>query len=184
MPHGLDRIVVIGTTSAGKTTLARQLSERLGAPHVELDALHWEPNWTPAVPELFRERVAQATLPSAWVADGNYSAVRDIVWTRATTLVWLDYSMAVITWRLPWRTLIRIARREELWNGNRETMRGVFLSRDSLLVWVFQTHWKQRRTFPNGLRQPEYAHLDVVHLRSPRATRHWLSSLEMPGASR
>ncbi len=39
-----QRIVVVGTTGSGKTTLAAQLALIAGCPHIELDALHWEPN--------------------------------------------------------------------------------------------------------------------------------------------
>src|SRR3989304_3271536 len=91
-----QRIAVVGTTGAGKTTLADQLAQRLGYPHVELDALHWGPNWTPAPDDVLRERLAGALSPDAWIVDGNYGKVRDIVWGRADTLVWLDYSLPVI----------------------------------------------------------------------------------------
>jgi ethanolamine utilization protein EutP (predicted NTPase) len=57
----MKRIVVVGSTGSGKSTLAQQLAERMNAPHIELDALHWEPNWTPAAPEVFMQRV---TMPS------------------------------------------------------------------------------------------------------------------------
>ena len=76
------RIVVVGTTGSGKTTVARKLSRRLGIPHVELDALHWEPKWTPAATDVFRQRVAEALKGDAWVVDGNYSKARDLIWPR------------------------------------------------------------------------------------------------------
>jgi len=98
------RIVVVGTTGSGKTTLAGELARRLEVPHVELDALHWEPGWTEAPTDLFRERVTHALSGEAWVADGNYSAVRDIVWSRADTIVWLDYSLPTMLYRLARRT--------------------------------------------------------------------------------
>lgn len=152
----MQRIAVVGTTGSGKTTLAQQLAERLGIPHVELDALYWGPNWTEPTREEFRARVAQAVAGDRWVADGNYSKVRDLVWSRADTAVWLDYSLPVILWQLARRTLRRVATQEELWSGNRERMRGAFFSRNSLFVWALQTYWRRRRDYPRLLAQPEY----------------------------
>jgi DNA helicase HerA-like ATPase len=91
------RLIVIGTSGAGKTTLAKTLASLLGSPFVELDALHWDPNWTPAPPETFRARVAAATAGERWVVDGGYSAVRDLLWPRADTLIWLDYPIRSIS---------------------------------------------------------------------------------------
>jgi adenylate kinase family enzyme len=171
------RIVVIGTTGSGKTTLARRLAERLGVPHVELDALHWEPNWTMAPLETFRERVAQALEGEAWVIDGNYSKVRDIVWSRADTIIWLDYPFLAIFARLIRRTLRRLITREELWNGNRERWQEQFFSRESLFLWMLRTYRRRRREYPELLQRPEYAHLSVVRLRSPKVAQKWLSSI-------
>lgn len=126
----LQRIVVVGVAGSGKTTLARQLARQLGLPHVELDALHWEANWTQAPLPIFRERVAQALSGDSWVTDGNYSSVRDITWGRADTVVWLDYNLQTILTRLIWRTIRRSFTREELWNGNRESLVGSLLARD------------------------------------------------------
>jgi adenylate kinase family enzyme len=99
------RISVVGTSGSGKTTLARQISQRLAIPHVELDALHHEPDWQEAPIDVFRKRVEQSLSSDSWVVDGNYSKVRDIVWSRADTVVWLDYSLPVIMTRLLRRTL-------------------------------------------------------------------------------
>jgi cytidylate kinase len=53
------RLVVIGVTGAGKSTLAQQLAERLRLDYIELDTLNWRPNWTAAPLLEFRGR-AQA----------------------------------------------------------------------------------------------------------------------------
>ena len=87
------RAAVVGTSGSGKTTLATSLAQRLGLAHVELDSLYWGPDWTPAPRERFREQVARALSGEAWTTDGNYGAVRDIVWARADTVVWLDLSL-------------------------------------------------------------------------------------------
>lgn len=172
----MNRIAVVGTTGSGKTTVARQLADRLGLPHVELDALNWEPNWTEAPREVFRERISAALRGDAWVADGNYSKVRDIVWARADTIVWLDYPLGLILWRLLRRTIQRTLTREELWSGNRERFREQFLSRNSLLLWALQTYWRRRRDYPRLLAQSEYAHLRLVRLRSPSGAARWLAA--------
>jgi adenylate kinase family enzyme len=171
-----QRISIVGTSGSGKTTLARQISQRLAISHVELDALHHEPNWAEPPINVFRRRVEQALSGDSWVVDGNYSKVRDIVWSRVDTVVWLDYPLPVIMERLVRRTFQRVVTQEELWNGNRETWQTTF-SRDSIILWVLQTYRKSRKEYPILFNQPEYAHLKVVQMRSPKTTQTWLSSL-------
>ena len=169
------RIVVVGTSGSGKTTVARNLARRLGIPHVELDALHWDPDWTPA-PD-FRERVTEALSGDAWTTDGNYSKVRDIVWSRADTIVWLDHSLPRVMWQVTTRTLRRSLRQEELWGTNRENLRQAFFGRDSIIWYAFKSYHRRKKQYPLLFAQPEYAHLQIVHLRSPRQARRWLASL-------
>lgn len=178
----MRRIAVVGTTGSGKTTLAKRLSASYGIPHVELDALFHGPNWTPSPPEEFRARVARALAGDGFVVDGGYSIARDIAWARLDTLVWLDYSFAVCFTRTVRRTLSRIRSGAELWNGNRESWRGAFLSRESILLWVIQTHGKRRREYPAII--AGYPIPNVVRLRSPRETEAWLRSLDAADASR
>ncbi len=173
--HQQVRIVVVGSTGSGKTTLARELARLHGVPHVELDALNWDPNWTQAPAEVFRQRVAAALEGrEGWVVDGNYSRARDLVWPRATSIVWLDFPLRIVLWRLFWRTLWRWWRREELWNGNRERFSDNFLSKDSLFLWAIQTYGRRRREFPALFKAPEHAHIHVVRLPSPARAREWL----------
>jgi len=161
------RIVVIGISGAGKSSFARALATGLGAPHVELDALHWEANWTPASPEAFAARVEAATAGSAWVVDGNYSAVRNIVWGRATHLVWLDYARLPIMLRVIRRSVQRAVSQRELWNGNREDWRAWF--RPSHPIRWAWSQWRGRRqSLEAVLADGAYAHLHVLRLRRPR----------------
>lgn len=172
------RICVIGTTGSGKTTTALRLAGILGIPHIELDSLHWLPGWVPMEREPFRQAVAQALSGPAWITDGNYGKARDIIWERATTLIWTDYSLPVILWQLTLRTCKRVFTREELWNGNRETLRGAFFSKDSLFLWALQTFPRHRREYAAYKSLPGGAHLQMIHLRSRRETDDWLSQLE------
>jgi adenylate kinase family enzyme len=171
------RFHVIGTAGAGKTTLARRLAQRLDIPHIELDALHWGPDWTPAPLEHFRERTAQALSGEAWTTDGNYSKVRDIVWGRADTVVWLNYPLLLVLWRVTWRTLRRTLTRQELWSGNRESLREAFFG-DSIIRYALQTHHRRRQEYPALFQAPEYGHLRVVELCSPREAKRWLEEVE------
>ena len=123
-----QRIVVIGTSCAGKSTFAAALGAKLGLPVVELDALYWGPGWTAASPEAFRASVERATAGDAWIAEGNYGAVRELLWSRAGTIIWLNYGFPLVLWRAVRRTVSRSLRGTELWNGNRETVRNVLAS--------------------------------------------------------
>lgn len=173
----MARIVVCGTTGSGKSTLARTLARRLGSPHIELDALWWGPNWVYRPIEEFRASVDTVTSRPRWVVDGNYSRARDLTWGRADTLVWLDYRLATVIWRLLRRSVARGIRRTKLWHGNRENLAKHFFTKESLFLWAFNTHPRQRREFPVSLAQPVYRHLHVVRLRSPAATRRWLTTV-------
>jgi len=174
----MDRIVVIGTSGSGKTTLAQQLANKLNFKHVELDALHWEPNWQMAELDVFRERVINALMSDQWVVDGNYSKVRPIIWKRADTIIWLDYPLYLILWRMSKRVIRRTLTRENLWGtGNRETLWKHLFTRDSLILWVLQTYRRRKRDYPLLFQQPEYAHLQIIHFRSPRKVNKWVSGL-------
>jgi adenylate kinase family enzyme len=172
------RINVVGTTGSGKTTVARAIAEHLGVQCVELDALFWRPNWGQTPDDDFLPAVDEATRGDRWVVDGNYSRTRPIVWPRADTIVWLDYRFPRVFSQLLWRTIRRSITKEELWGGCRERFRASFLSRDSILIWCLKTYWRRRRTYPELFSRPEYAHLRLIRLRSPCATRDWLQSLD------
>ena len=176
----MERVSVVGVTGAGKTTFAAALARKLGTTHIELDALHWEPNWVMAEVSVFRDRVAAAIAADRWVADGNYSKARDLVWSRADTIIWLDYSFALSLARLFRRTLGRVRSREELWNGNRERFAEQFLSRESIFLWLIKAYPRYQKTFPDLFAQHAYRHLEVVRLRTPREADVWLSTVTTP----
>ncbi len=173
------RIAIVGTTSSGKSTLAQRLAEKLCADFVELDALHWEPNWKEADLKVFRERVERAMASNAWVVAGNYHVVRDLIWPKAEMVIWLDYPLPVIFWRLLRRTVRRAVTQEELWNGNRETFWGhlKLWSQESLFHWLFKTYWQRKRDYPILFAEPQNAHLAVLQFKSPREAEAWLASV-------
>jgi adenylate kinase family enzyme len=166
------RIVVTGTSGAGKTTLARALAGRLALPHIELDAINWQAGWQDLVrqdPPEFVRRVDAATRAEGWVADGNYGPVRDLLWRRATHLVWLDYERPVIMRRVIARSLYRVMTRTELWPGTGNRERWQFLIQASHPIrWAWSTWRRRREETAQRLAQSELAHLVVLRLRYPR----------------
>lgn len=133
---------MIGGSCSGKSTTSRRLAAILDVSYVELDALNHDPGWQEAPADVFRARVeaALAAAPDGWVVDGNYFGKLDsLVLDRADTIVWLDIPYRTVVRRVLWRTLRRSLKREELWNGNRESFRIAF-SRDSIVLWVLRTH--------------------------------------------
>ena len=163
----LDRVVVVGTSGSGKTTLARTLATLLDAKHIEIDALHWKPNWVERPREELRAAAAEAVTAERWVADGNYGSIRDIMWGRATTVVWLNYPFHIVLRRILSRTIRRIVSREVLYSQNRETFYKSFLTRDSIILWVFRTYRSNRRRYRELFAERPFPGLEMVEFRSP-----------------
>ena len=172
----MQRVVVVGSSGSGKTTVARELAERLGVRCVGLDALHHGPNWTEASADELREAVIRELGGrSGWVVDGNYyGKLGDLVLRQADTVVWLDLPLRMCLVRLWHRTLHRIRDDVELWNGNRETWRGAFWGRESLFWWTIRHHDVRRRRWP--ARFARLPNLGVVRLRTPRDVEAWLTA--------
>ena len=177
------RIVVIGTSGSGKTTLAVHIARALELPFIELDSLHWGPNWSALSetdPDEFVRRVRNAIAADAWVSDGNYWMVRDVIWPRATHLVWLDYSRAVVMYRVIRRSLARAFDQKELWAENRESWRRMLRSSHPIR-FAWRT-WRERRArFEYLLNDAQYRHLVVLRLRRPREAASILARLTPKG---
>ncbi|PZS02382.1 MAG: adenylate kinase [Pseudonocardiales bacterium] len=138
---------------------------------VELDSIFHQPNWEPLpVPQL-RAAVAAIVAADAWVIDGNYSAVRDLIWARADTVVFFDLPRRMVMRQVGWRTARRATTGAELWNGNRESWRNALaLHRDeSILRWAWMQHTVYRERFRAAMTDPQWSHIDFVRITSRRA---------------
>ncbi len=172
----MERVVIIGASCSGKTTMARRVAARLQAPHIELDAIHWLPHWQERDNDEFRELVSTAVAADRWVVDGNYRQVQDIVWPRTTAVVWLNYSFPVVFWRAFRRTLIRSFGRQTLYSGNRETIRQTFFSRESMLWWVLTTFRSRRKRYRAIFDDRDYPGMEFIELRCQRDANRFLTS--------
>jgi len=172
----LDRVVVVGSSGSGKSRFARELAQLLGQPYVELDELCWGPNWTEKPQDEFRRLVTVAASAPRWVVDGNYSLVRDVLWTRATTIVWLNFGFLTVFLRALRRTVRRILTNEPLWHGNRESVTRSFFSRDSILLWTITTFRRRRRNYETLRASGKYPHLSWIEFRRPADARRFLAA--------
>jgi adenylate kinase family enzyme len=140
------RLVVVGCSGSGKTTMARKLARALALPHIELDALNWTPGWRDLAvhdPEAFFRRIAEAAAGERWVMDGNYTKARDAHWSRATAFVWMDTPRWRVMPQVVWRSFSRAVSRRELWpgTGNKELFRR-WLDKGHPIRWAWDT-WRE-----------------------------------------
>jgi adenylate kinase family enzyme len=174
------RVSVVGTSGAGKSTLGKALAARIGGDFLELDSVYHQPGWVPLPREDFRRRVSEAVAGERWVIDGNYTSnVKDLVWARADTVVWLDLPRRTVMRRIIWRSFQRAARRVELWNGNRERWRNLFSvdKEESVVAWAWQTHAATRAKLAAAMADPAHAKLHFVRLKNPAEVRRFLASV-------
>lgn len=170
-------IHVMGVSGSGKTTTAKRIADRLGVPHIEMDAINWQPGWQMLPTDQLRTRVAEVVAGDSWVIDGNYREARDLVWGRAQMVVFLDLPLITVLRRLLGRTVRRAAQRETLWAGNRENLRTAFLSRDSLILYALRTRKVRRREFEAGIQNPAFQAIEFRRLRSQPEIEAFFSAL-------
>jgi adenylate kinase family enzyme len=167
----------VGNSGSGKSTLARELAASLGVPFLELDSVYHQPGWEPLPEDEFRRLVTAKANEDGWVIDGNYSAVRSIVWARADTVVWVDPARWTVMRRVAWRTVRRAVTRQELWNGNREPLSN-FLTWDperSVISWAWHSHAKYRTRYGAAAADPASGHLTFIRLTSRRDVARFLA---------
>lgn len=172
----MQRILVVGVTGAGKSTLARAMAERLALPYHEMDALYFTgPDW--AVDAQLVRTVSRVTAEPRWIVDSlGYPEVRDLLWDRADTVLWLDYGRRVVMPRVLRRSLRRSVTREVLFGGNRETWKG-WLSPEHPARWAWSQHAGRRREIERRTRDPRFAPLRTLRFARPRDTAAWLASV-------
>lgn len=175
----MQRVSVVGPSGSGKTTVAARIADELGFPRLELDSVHWQPDWTPLDPDTFRAHVDEFTSGDRWVVDGNYSTVRDLITSRADTVVWLRYRRARVMRQLVSRSVRRVATRRRLWNGNTETIRDLLDVRnpEHLIRWSWSSFPKLDARHHNEIEDPALGHLAWIVLDTPADAERFLSTL-------
>lgn len=166
------RVAVVGTSGSGKTTFAGRLAKAMGVPHVELDAVTWQPGWVAlheTDPGEFVRRAGEALAGDAWVSCGNYVTSRPVLLARVTDLVWLDFPRAQVMARVLRRSFVRAASDQELWpgTGNREDFRR-WLDKGHPIRWAWDTYGRRKRQY-----EALFGMLADGPVRTWRVTRPW-----------
>jgi adenylate kinase family enzyme len=173
--HRFRRVAIVASASGnGKTTLGHALADRLGVPFLELDALVHGPGWTELPDDELRRAVLPVIAADGWVVDGSYQRkLGTLVLDAADVVVWLDLPIRVWFPRLLARTVRRLLTRQELWNGNRESLKDAFWGRSSLFGYAFASHFRRRKRYA-----AELGGYRVVRLTTPEQVARWLEQVE------
>ncbi|AHG21782.1 adenylate kinase [Chania multitudinisentens RB-25] len=176
------KVNVVGTSGSGKSTMARQLAQKLAVPYIEMDKLYWQPGWQGTHGDEFLLKVTQALADAAegWVLDGNYNRTKAIKWREVDWVIWLDYGFFRTLWQVTRRTLLRAWQETELWpdTGNRESIyRAFFNRRESIIWWMLTSYRRNRRKYLAEMQDACNGHIRFIRLRSPAETALFLASL-------
>ena len=172
-------MIVIGSSGAGKTTLAKAIAKKLDIPHFELDSIFYQKNWQPLDTIEFRNRVNMITEQQGWVICGNYFTKLggEEFWQKADTVIWCDYSFSLVFSRLVRRTFHRTITQQKLWNKNRESFITNFFTRDSVILFMLRKWNEQKRRYGKLFKRSSLGTTDLVRLQSPSETRIFLDHI-------
>ena len=176
LPTAPHRVLVAGVSGVGKTTFCQRVSRVLGIPHTEIDELFHGPRWQPRLN--FIDDVTTLACSESWITEWQYGAAREILATRANTLVWLDLPFRITLARVVRRTVLRRITRQELWNGNREqSLIRAFIAPEGIIRWSIRTRHKYATLVPAlAARHPEMA---IIRLRTLREVEGWVTGALM-----
>ena len=151
MPHSssnlnIMKIAIVGNSGSGKTTLAKDLSDLLGIPRIELDQYFHQPHWTNPTSEEFKATVTSLIhthTESGWIIDGNYQRRLDgLVPNSADLIIWFNLKKRIVIYRILKRSILRSLARKELWNGNRESFLNLLKADpyENVVLWSWTQH--------------------------------------------
>ncbi len=167
-----NRIWIVGPAGSGKSTLAKRLGRALRLPVAMIDELHWLPNWESRPDAELHASIENVARLPAWVIEGNYRRFRARQRHRIDLLIWLDLPLVYVLMRLLRRSLRRSLRGESCCNGNRESLRRLFLHRDSVVLYMLSTWSSHRRAY-----RQDAARLSHLRLRSARDVERFVQSI-------
>ena len=163
----MKRVIIIGCGGAGKSTLARQLGEKLDIPVVHLDKLFWRPNWVQVSEEEFDALHRAALAEDQWIMDGNFNRTMPERLARCDTVIYLDFSRFACLLGVLKRVLTTYGKvRPDMGEGCPERIDWEFLK------WVWNFNHNKRERYYRMLREVDHAQVFILKNRS--AVRRFL----------
>jgi len=101
----MKRVLIIGSSGAGKTTLALALAEKTKLPLIHLDTEYWHPGWVATPDEVWHAKVEELSARASWIMEGNYSGTFSIRMPRADTIILVTRPRWVCLARAIWRSI-------------------------------------------------------------------------------
>jgi adenylate kinase family enzyme len=137
----MERILVLGSSGSGKSTVTRRLGDLLGLEVIHLDSYYWQPDWVATPPDEWDHVLKGLLQRERWVMDGNYPQSLERRLDCADTVVFIDLNRLICLGRC----LGRFARhrrqnRPELAPGCYEKMDWDFLQ----WIWRYPLDVKPR----------------------------------------
>lgn len=167
----MERVLIIGCGGAGKSTLARQLGQKLGLPVVHLDSIFWLPGWVEMEKDTFDERVRQELRKDKWIMDGNYNRTMPERLQYCDTVIYLDFSRWACLYGIFKRLLTNIGKtRPDMGAGCKEKVDWEFVK------WVWNFNKNKRERYYRMLKDAEG--VEAIVLKNRRMVNRFLKELE------
>ena len=168
----MERILIIGCGGAGKSTLARQLGEKLNLPVVHLDKLFWHPGWLESSKEEIDEKIMTELVKPQWIMDGNYNRTLPERIKYCDTIIYLDFSRIACVFGVLKRVVTTYGTvRPDMGDGCPERFDLEFLK------WVWNFNKEKREKYYRMLNEAEG--IETVVLKNRRMVKRFLKSLDM-----
>lgn len=167
----MRRVLVLGCSGAGKTTLTIAIGRKLGLPVIHLDAHYWNPGWVETAKDEWPQKVARLVEAERWVMDGNYSNTLDLRLERCDTAIFVDRGRFSCLWRiLKRRFTYRGRTRPDVPPDCPEQIGWEFI------LWVWNYHQRVRPLTLTKLRECS-EEKRVVFLRSDQEAAQFIAGL-------
>lgn len=157
----IKRIVVAGSSGSGKTTLAKRISSEFSLTYIDIDAIHWLPNWVNRPTAERIELLESLVDRDDWVVDGFSGIFRQTLLPRMDLLIWPRVPLVKCIGRITVRTYKRSKSKELVCNGNVESIFNSFNGKDALIPFTIRTFRQRAKMLEALVNDPEIRTLVV-----------------------